>query len=57
MSNDEFEEKKSHFNKWLSCSKATMKNNKVKYSTLKQFKTQIMHIRHDIKKQKKIIKN
>jgi hypothetical protein len=29
-----------------------MKNNKVKYSTIKQFKTQTMHIRHDIKKTK-----
>jgi hypothetical protein len=32
------------------------KNNKVKYSTVKQFKTQTMQTRHGIKKWKKIIR-
>jgi hypothetical protein len=43
-------EKKLIFNKGLSYWKATIKNNKVKYSIIKQLKTQTMQTKYDIKR-------
>jgi len=44
--------RKSIFSKGLLRWKATTKNNKVKYSIIKQFKTQTMQTRHGLKKNK-----
>jgi hypothetical protein len=45
--------KKSIFNKGLPCWKTTTKINKVKYLTVKQFKTYRIQTKHGIKNERK----
>jgi len=50
MSKDKFEKKNQFSIKDFPVGRQPWKNNKVKYSTVKQFKTQTMQTRHGIKK-------